>query len=110
MITVLQQSSGERSSSSLPDKYPEGEHLLFNSQYTDDVMMWNTDNQKSLNYDRQNNFFSFKEAFEVRLLCHHLGLRNCFVGKCQLCIYRKLTRVLLCLSKMSSFYSVLFFK
>ena len=34
MITVLEQSSGERSSSSLLDKYPELEHLLFNSQYT----------------------------------------------------------------------------
>ena len=33
MITVLKQSSGERSSS-LPKKYPELDHLLFNSQYT----------------------------------------------------------------------------
>ena len=32
MITVLKQSSGERSSSLL-DESPEVEHLLFNSQY-----------------------------------------------------------------------------
>jgi len=34
MITVLEKALGECSSSSLPDRYPELKHLLFNSQYT----------------------------------------------------------------------------
>jgi len=33
MITVLEKALGE-CSSSLPDRYPELKHLLFNSQYT----------------------------------------------------------------------------